>query len=945
MPTSRIPVYGKQKSLVGKNAKRPHVHPARVEVPLPKVPGAEGALGPNGWSETIHPLARRLEKSTGTLLSSVPAEKQNRFKMITRSLAIPTAFLMDASSLDTRQKSKCEASFVETIQFLSTLPSEVDLDLDVIKFEVNRWFQRGVNDLTTPNGHRPLVPPLAVANALKGRALFRGLLHDLVKRHIAKANHRSAHSRSILASFLLSKRGWPQLGKPKLFAAVAGHQADMTREPPPVSVRLLDCVERSARMIFRKAEMTHLSPSTHASLTTPRSQGGAWADVVGTEFNVGGWDADAAFEIIFIESLKTRGLSGTYEEWAEFRDNRPSIKDPSVNRWIPWEEESMAHDLTRGGMPCLNNGYLRLLLPKLPPLPTEPPGFNFQRSWMQQIVQTAADFKSVHFDKTFKRSEEFPRYEVRVQPLPEPGKFRLITAGDSSLYTYLQPLQKLLLKQWAACPFSTMSPDWKTPISQFVTPDGWNWNSIDYDKATDQLNIHSTVRAVHTVCQILDIQVAHGLGISQNIINYDEKILDPEDPTLKRKVMQTNGQLMGHPLSFPLLCIINVAAMLSALDKAMRHHVITRDGRDLILHQFRVNGDDALFCGPPEFSPIFEECAYSLGLKPSLGKSYSSPDFAMINNVMFNVTANGLIEFSYLNQKLILNHSLKTGETEQSPLEIGHSFNRMFNLCRGSHRFLSDCIENRRRLLPIGGFEPNFFFPTTLGGYGIDARFNTNAAHHYQTDLNLQVKATRAQRLIAALCAEDQLSAFLLALGKNPRSAASKYLRMLPSVRARHQKKGTFGPAPFSETSGEGYRAWIGLLSLFDHKVDKPMRYVNWKKLGKGRSLQPMKLISIMEFDPKFDLPVIPQPIVPFHAHYHGTRSRRRKPLFPPTSLQPEPMKQLNFARETDAWGRPHLTSRPHRLTVADRGFPPPTAEELETNLLWRTASGESGVF
>jgi hypothetical protein len=943
MPTSRIPVYGKQKSLVGKNAKRPNAH-VRTDVPLPKVPDAEGALGPNGWSETKHPLARRLEKSTGTLLSSVPAEKQNRFKMITRSLAIPTAFLMDASSLDIRQKSKCEASFAEALQFLSTLPSEVDLDLDVIKFEVNRWFQKGVNDLTTPNGHLPLVPPPAVAGALKGRALFRGLLNDLIKRHVAKAQHRSLHSRSILASFLLSKRGWPQLGKKKYFAAVAGHQADMTREPPPVSAKLLNNVARAAHMIFRKAEMTHLSPSTHASLTTPRSQGGAWADVVGTEFNVGGWYADEEFLDKFLADLDSKGLPHTWDTLAPYRDVlRPSISNPSVNRWIrDWEDEFVS---TGPGYPSLSNGYLRLILPPLPPLPAEPPGFNFQESWMRQLCQNAGSFKSVHFAKTFRRAETKPRYEVRVQALPEPGKFRLITAGDSHLYTYLQPLQKTLLKQWASSPFSTMSPDWKVSVSQFVTPDGWNWNSIDYDRATDQLNIHSTVRAIHEVCQIFDIRVAHGLGISQNLISYSEESLDPDMPELKRQVVQTNGQLMGHPLSFPLLCIINTAAMLSALDKALKHRVINEDGRDLILRQFRVNGDDALFCGPPEFSSIFEQCADSLGLKPSLGKSYSSPDFAMINNVMFNVTADGLKEFSYLNQKLILNHSLKTGETEQSPLEIGHSFNRMFNLCRGSHRFLSDCIENRRRLLPIGGFEPNFFFPTTLGGYGIDSRFNTNAAHGYRTDQNLQVKATRAQRLIAALCAEDQLSAFLLAQGKNLRSATSLYLRRLPSVRARHQKKGSFGPEPLSASLEDGYKAWIGLLSLFDHKADKPTRYVNWKKLGKGRSLKPMKLTSIMEFDPKFDLPVLPQPVVPFHAHYHGTRSRRRKPLFPPTLPQPHPMKQLNFARETDAWGRPHLTSRPARLTFAKRGFPPPTAEELETNLLWRAASGESGVF
>ena len=176
------------------------------------------------------------------------------------------------------------------------------------------------------------------------------------------------------------------------------------------------------------------------------------------------------------------------------------------------------------------------------------------------------------------------------------------------------------------------------------------WNSIDYEAATDKLNLESSLTAVKEVERIMKLEVPHDLNGTQ--IQYDKILDDVKDEDrhlfegIAEAVQQTNGQLMGHPLSFPLLCMINYAGVLKCLSQGLKLGILAdSDEVELIKSMVIINGDDLMFPCPPALVPIFEQCALDVGLTPSLGKSYTSRYFAMVNNVQFLMTPGGNRQF------------------------------------------------------------------------------------------------------------------------------------------------------------------------------------------------------------------------------------------------------------------------------------------------------------
>jgi hypothetical protein len=86
-------------------------------------------------------------------------------------------------------------------------------------------------------------------------------------------------------------------------------------------------------------------------------------------------------------------------------------------------------------------------------------------------------------------------------------------------------------------------------------------------------------------------------------------------------VEQSWGQLMGSPMSFPILCIINAAASLVAMDEHL--HKCTR---------MRVNGDDIGFIANESTYATWKYTTQVCGLEFSLGKNYISRDFLIMNS-------------------------------------------------------------------------------------------------------------------------------------------------------------------------------------------------------------------------------------------------------------------------------------------------------------------------
>jgi len=392
---------------------------------------------------------------------------------------------------DLRKIQKFVSSFMEGLEYLVEVENMVgiigsgivpgsDRDLDLIKFDSARLFQLAVGDVDEKTGHVSLPPSSSIA-FLSRKQVFVGQIWRSMGKALARARRGEIASLRFFASYLLSKRGWPQLSELKRFETVRDHQEYLSREPLPVSEDLLGQVRKTCKNVFRNIVTEKLAPSRNASFASSRKQGGARSEV-----------------------LRNAGLEETLEfaPDATVKEVVDAIRSRKVKLW---------RDLK-----------------------------------FENIGRQASDFSA------------------RVQVIPEPGKFRIITAGDASLYTYLQPLQGSLLSNWQNCHHSTMNENWEEEVRGWYIPEGWVWNSGDYKAATDQLNWNTSMEAIDEIKKIYHLPDNFVSGFEGTEIQYsgkDVKRFSFGSERLPTSIWQRNGQLMGHPLSFPVLCVINLAAL------------------------------------------------------------------------------------------------------------------------------------------------------------------------------------------------------------------------------------------------------------------------------------------------------------------------------------------------------------------------------------------------
>lgn len=809
---------------------------SKVESPIKEIP------------VTVHPIVRRLEEAVIKLLPGESNSRLTRFKLIIRSLATPVALLWETQTGGQRDLSKFLSSFKTTMFKLWSLDASAsDLDISTIKYYVGIWMQLGVADVDRETGHKLAVPSETVGVVMRDlpRHLFGGILGQCVARTIVRAQHKSAKATSVLASFLLSKRGWPELCQQSRYDSVTDHQRYLSRVARPLSRDLRAQIEKVITKFVKPTPLySKLSPSHNASLLTSRQNGGTFAEVMRecADKTVAGSSSDAApFSWHMPKASPLPSLGGR----GPGKPVEASL--PSVMRSI----DSYRADLWRR---------------------------------VSTIAVTRYQGMRPRPSLAGRNGPTSQHHAVRVVVLPEPGKWRIISAGDAINNTYMQPLQGHMLKSWAVCPYSTMKAGWEDKVAGWIAPEGWVWNSGDYKAATDQLNLHSTLTAIEKVKQVLGLHSFPDLltGVE---IQYSSKVLDPAKG-LPTSIQQNNGQLMGHPLSFPLLCFINLSGLLFALEKALESGMLTKEECAFIKKHTIINGDDILFPCPKQFCRIWEQTALSLGLVLNPGKSYASAHFAMVNNVMFMMTPSGGKRIGYLNQKLIYNFCLKGGEAQQSPLEIGNAFNQMFEGFPLTTQFLSDAIQNRKDL-PVMGYQPNLFVSTKLGGFGVDPKFATG-----------KPELTVEQRQVAALCAEGVLDSFTIAAGLTTDRRLGKLLKLLPKVRLSSAARGEvyserlaqMGRIPIlfseeTEMGGDPYVVWqalenknsyLGVVAQF-MSVLPPSATKSGKRLKREllQKVKPMSRRKIEAFQAEWAFPRMPDIRSSVPIYYQGARANK----------------------------------------------------------------------
>lgn len=237
--------------------------------------------------------------------------------------------------------------------------------------------------------------------------------------------------------------------------------------------------------------------------------------------------------------------------------------------------------------------------------------------------------------------------------LAEPLKVRVISKGPPATYAVMHSLQKFMWGILGKCKnFLINRPLSWMDLQLVMKTDRELWISGDYKSATNELNPELSRVFIDEFSKVVglppsleelfyrsmtdhiimdpefrDILPDQGLFPSIHELEVKRSIAEPgvEQPANLRK--QQWGQLMGSPVSFPVLCVVNAALTRMAIDPEGLCHV--SELRALF------NGDDVVFAGDKEKYLAWKEITKVGGLSESVGKTYVSPDWLMMNSDMY----------------------------------------------------------------------------------------------------------------------------------------------------------------------------------------------------------------------------------------------------------------------------------------------------------------------
>nr|WBY66444.1 MAG: putative RNA polymerase [Eriocheir sinensis botourmia-like virus 1] len=243
------------------------------------------------------------------------------------------------------------------------------------------------------------------------------------------------------------------------------------------------------------------------------------------------------------------------------------------------------------------------------------------------------------------RKAAFARLSVEAQvvPLLEAFKVRTITKGDCDQYHLARRWQKvvhgIMRKQQNCrligqpCNSAYLSQIFGNSPYVDLFDKGAFYVSGDYESATDLLHPFLSEVANEAICQRLRIPLEDQWVLKQCLTGHQLKY-SKNGPLHK----QQWGQLMGSPSSFPILCLINLAATKVAYEEYFRS--IGKLGRNeyCVLGELPmcVNGDDILYwCYSNEHYDTWKEVTKQCGLKFSLGKNYTHKRVAIINSELY----------------------------------------------------------------------------------------------------------------------------------------------------------------------------------------------------------------------------------------------------------------------------------------------------------------------
>ncbi len=259
--------------------------------------------------------------------------------------------------------------------------------------------------------------------------------------------------------------------------------------------------------------------------------------------------------------------------------------------------------------------------------------------------------------------------KVSVIALQEPFKIRTISIADGPATAAASPIQKVVHTALRALsPFSLVGGERVADSVRDVFP---HWDrapfvSGDYSAATDRLSLRASQVVLRGLLKrvALDPRLRHRIerslleshmDYSRTLETFRGRVPDAllDSIVLPPTTRQVNGQLMGNILSFPILCLVNLAGYLLAVLRNGSSWDLTRSGDnlyDLVRrgmergHFLRrelddlpvlINGDDILFQAHLGLYEQWLSTIGDLGFKPSVGKNYYSDEFFTVNSELY----------------------------------------------------------------------------------------------------------------------------------------------------------------------------------------------------------------------------------------------------------------------------------------------------------------------
>jgi hypothetical protein len=367
------------------------------------------------------------------------------------------------------------------------------------------------------------------------------------------------------------------------------------------------------------------------------------------------------------------------------------------------------------------------------------------------VLSSAAADELVSLQYDILRAAIVEPADCKPVGLPEPLKIRIVTTGPPLMYTALKPVQKWL--------WSTLKADKRFAIGAPITRDyvnrvlgkllvGNKWLSGDYKAATDNLAIELSYFIAKEIADVAKMPRCYEELFIRALVGHDY-VLEEDDGKFLKRAPQARGQLMGSPVSFPILCIANFAIIWSAIapcdDKWVWDNVDQRYTNDSILstkQSFKdlkciVNGDDCLFQTDQVGYDRWAQIAKGVGMSPSVGKTYFSDEIMVINSMLFADKTDNDIDFPtvdieevpYVNLGLMM--GLKRSGRGADVVEVSKNGwqvdsgvgGRAHALIKGfgplaKRKLMKDFIIFNDRFLKPHGPRP-YSVPSEWGGYGL----------------------------------------------------------------------------------------------------------------------------------------------------------------------------------------------------------------------------------